>query len=58
MTCFNVNSVKYNRKMHEIEVNAGEGIKTVGPLAKDSPCESDPVIKKKKLFVVDININI
>ena len=51
MTCFNVNSVKYNRKMHKIEANSGEGLETVGPLAKDSPCESDPVTKITISFI-------
>ncbi len=31
--------------MHEIEANSGEGLETIGPLAKDSPCENDPVTK-------------
>jgi hypothetical protein len=51
MTCFNVNSVKYNRKMHEIEANSGEGLETIGPLAKDSPCENDPVTKITVFFI-------
>ncbi len=51
-TCFNVGSIKYNRKMHEIEANAGEGVQTVGPLPKDSPVESDLVIKIKYIVAV------
>jgi hypothetical protein len=43
-TCFNVNSSKYNSKMHEIEKQAGEGITTIGKLMQESKVESDPVI--------------
>jgi len=38
--------------MHEIEANAGEGVQTVGPLPKDSPVESDLVIKIKYIVAV------
>ena len=43
-TCFNVNSIKYNAKMHEIEKQAGEGITTIGKMMQESKVESDPVI--------------
>lgn len=41
-TCFNPNAIKYNRKMHEIEKNAGEGLTTVGKLQVDAQCENNP----------------
>lgn len=43
-TCFNIGSIKYNLKMHQIEKSAGEGITTVGKLMQESKVEQNPVI--------------
>ena len=44
-TCFGVNSVKYNTKMHEIEIAAGEGVTTVGKLIQENKVENNPEYK-------------
>lgn len=43
LTCFGVNAIKYNLKMHEIEKAAGEGVDVVGPLPESSQLHQNPV---------------
>jgi len=47
-TCFNIGSIKYNLKMHQIEKSAGEGITTVGKLMQESKVEQNPEYQEAK----------
>jgi hypothetical protein len=52
LTCFNVNTVKYVEKLHEIEKNADVGINTVGVLEKGTAVDKDPeYIQVKQKFL-------
>ena len=44
-TCFGVNAIKYNQQMHNIEIEAGEGVTTVGKLIQENKVENNPEYK-------------